>query len=378
MSVSRLLVRDLRNLRSVEIYPASAVNLIYGENGSGKTSLLEAIHLLSLGRSFRSHKIKSLINEAQQSLTVFARVQAHGTDIPIGIQRQRNGLVQFKVAGKPLHSVAELVAYLPLQVIDAEAFSLLGGGPSVRRQFLDWLVFHVEPGFYPAWRNAQRCLKHRNTLLRRGRITPAEIAPWDQELVHATDIIQRLRKRCFDVFVQEFDKLIDQFVVVDGLSVKLFRGWDKSQDYAALLKDGFERDLQSGYTHASVNRADIRIRINGTNAAEVLSRGQQKLLVCALKIAQGVVFEKLTQRKCVYLVDDLPAELDGSHRALLVAWLERLQTQVFITGVERETLLEPWCEKPGENLKVFHVKHGQITQDNRDSVPETLPVRPTE
>lgn len=369
MSVNRLLVRDLRNLLAVEIHPASAVNLIYGENGSGKTSLLEAIHLLSVGRSFRSHKIKSLINEARQTLTVFARVQAQGAELPIGVHRERSGLVQFKVAGRPLNSVAELVTYLPLQVIDAEAFSLLGGGPSVRRQFLDWLVFHVEPAFYPAWRNAQRCLKHRNSLLRRGRITPAEIAPWDQELIQSSEVIQGLRKRCFEAFVQEFDKLIDQFVAVDGLSIKLYRGWDKTQDYAAVLKGGFERDLQAGYTHASINRADIRIRINGVNAAEVLSRGQQKLLVCALKIAQGVVFEKLTQRKCVYLVDDLPAELDSRHRALLVTWLERLQTQVFITGVEREALLEPWNDKREKNLKVFHVEHGQITQD--DSVPET-------
>lgn len=376
MSVNRLLIRDLRNLRAVEIHPASGVNLFYGANGSGKTSLLEAIHLLSVGRSFRSHKIKSLINESKPALTVFARVQSGGSEFPIGIQRQRNGLVQFKVSGRLLHSVAELVSYLPLQVIDAEAFSLLGGGPSVRRQFLDWLVFHVEPGFYPAWRNAQRCLKHRNTLLRRGRISHAEMAPWDEELILASNLIQELRSRCFEAFAHEFINLVHQFVAADGLTIKLFRGWDKSQAYASILKEGLERDMQAGYTHAGINRADIRIRINGTNAAEVLSRGQQKLLVCALKIAQGVIFEKLTGRKCLYLVDDLPAELDDQYRVLLVNWLEKLDTQVFITGVEKAALLQPWQSKQEKNLKVFHVEHGQITEDN--SEPDSQPVRPTE
>ncbi|HEY7884695.1 MAG TPA: DNA replication and repair protein RecF, partial [Cellvibrionaceae bacterium] len=119
------------------------------------------------------------------------------------------------------------------------------------------------------------------------------------------------------------------------------------------------------YTHAGVHRADIRIRINNVNAAETLSRGQQKLLVCALKIAQGVVFEKLTQRKCLYLVDDLPAELDGRHRGILVNWLNKLDTQVFITGVEREALLEPWRVLPERPTKVFHVERGRIIQEDK-------------
>lgn len=367
MSVNRLIVRDLRNLLSVDIQPATAVNLLYGENGSGKTSLLEAIHLLSMGRSFRSHKVKSLINETRQELTVFGRVLSQGAELPIGVARQKNGLMQLKVGGRSVGSVAELVSYLPLQVIDADSFALLGGGPSVRRQFLDWLVFHVEPGFYPAWRGAQRCLKHRNTLLRRGRISPQDIAPWDQELVQASELIQQLRKRCFEAFARSFEALASDFVAVEGLTLKLYRGWDKSQSYAQVLEAGMDRDLQAGYTHASVNRADIRIKINGVNAAEVLSRGQQKLLVCALKITQGVVFEQLTQRKCIYLVDDLPAELDSRHRDLLARWLEKLQTQVFITGVEREALIEPWQDLPAESLKVFHVERGKITQE--DSVP---------
>lgn len=377
MALNRLLIRDLRNLSSVDLHLAPAINLFYGENGSGKTSLLEAIHVLSVGRSFRSHKIKSLINEARPSLTVFGRILAQGAEVPIGVQRYREGQVQSKAGGRALQSVAELASYLPLQVIDAEAFSLLDGSPSVRRQFLDWLVFHVEPSFYPAWRNAQRCLKHRNTLLRRGRIEPAELQPWDQELIQASVTIDSLRKQCFQVFTGALEKLLEQFGIAEGLSIKLFNGWGK-EDYSQTLKASFERDCHAGFTHASINRADVRVRLNGVNAAEILSRGQQKLLVCAFKIAQGVAFEQLTQRRCVYLVDDLPAELDKTHSALLVSWLRRLDTQVFITGIEREVLLEAWRDKPLASIKVFHVERGKIIQDDEVSVPDSLPVRPTE
>ena len=360
MSVNRLVIHNLRNLREVDLQPSPQVNLLYGENGSGKTSLLEAIHILSLGRSFRSHKVKSLVNESEPELTVFARVDYQGGEVPIGVVRQRSGSAQLKVAGKTLSSAAELVTYLPLQIIDSDTFSLLEGAPKVRRQNLDWLVFHVEQGFYAAWRSAQRCLKHRNTLLRRGRIDGLELAPWNLELVQASNLIDEQRQRCFEAFRAAFDQLVNDFVALEDLELKLYRGWDRTQDYDQVLENSFERDLQSGYTHAGTHRADIRIRIKGVNAAEVLSRGQQKLLVCALKIAQGVVFKSLTGRDCLYLVDDLPAELDTRHRALLVSWLSRLDTQVFITGVEKEALIEPWRSQSGKELKLFHVEQGQI------------------
>jgi len=101
--------------------------------------------------------------------------------------------------------------------------------------------------------------------------------------------------------------------------------------------------------------------VDGQNAAEILSRGQQKLLVCALKIAQGYVFSRLTGRKTIYLVDDLPAELDEKHRNLLAHWLETMNTQVFITGVEREILLSTWQNKPHIETKMFHVEQGKVS-----------------
>ncbi len=365
MTLKRLFIQNLRNLEGVDITPSLQVNLIFGENGSGKTSLLEAINLLALGRSFRSHKHKPLINHQQKSFTVFGRVFTDDeSDVPIGISRHFDGEASFKANGVVVPSAAELAAYLPVQVINSDTFLLLEGSPKVRRQFIDWLVFHVEPNFFPAWKAIQRCLKHRNSLLRRDRIDPFELAPWDKELIDLTNKIHDFRTECMAQFNETFADLLKEFINIDGIALGYYRGWDKDKPYIDVLTDSFERDRRHGFTHAGSHRADLKITVNGIDAAEVLSRGQQKLLVCALKIAQGYVFSRITGRKSVYLVDDLPAELDGKHRALLVDWLNTMDTQVFITGVEAEALLSSWRDKTEITPKMFHVEQGRVTEVN--------------
>lgn len=363
MTLKRLFIQNLRNLEGVDIHPSAQVNLIFGENGSGKTSLLEAINLLALGRSFRSHKHKPLIRHLQNSFTVFGRVHADdNSEIPIGINRTLDGDVSFKANGTLVASAADLAAYLPVQVINSDTFLLLEGSPKVRRQFIDWLVFHVEPKFFPTWKAIQRCLKHRNSLLRRDRIDRFELASWDQELVQLTQQIHGYRSSCIAAFTQCFSELLTEFLALDGLKLSYYRGWDKERDYVEVLSEGFERDHRLGYTQMGSHRADLKITVNGQDAAELLSRGQQKLLVCALKITQGYVLHGMTGRKSVYLVDDLPAELDDKHRRLLVDWLHKMQTQVFITGVEQETLLASWRDKAEVTPKMFHVEQGRVRE----------------
>ncbi len=363
MTLKRLLIQNLRNLEGVDLAPSLQVNLIYGENGSGKTSILEAINLLALGRSFRSHKHKPLINHQQKSFTVFGRVDTDdGSEVPIGISRHLDGDASFKANGVLVPSAADLAAYLPVQVINSDTFLLLEGSPKVRRQFIDWLVFHVEPNFFPAWKAIQRCLKHRNSLLRRDRIDPFELAGWDKELVGLTDKIHGFRTQCMVQFQETFTELLKEFISIEGISLSYYRGWDKDKPYSEQLSASFERDKRHGFTHSGSHRADLKITVKGLDAAEVLSRGQQKLLVCALKIAQGYVFTRITGRKSIYLIDDLPAELDEKHRALLVHWLDTMGTQVFITGVEAETLLSSWRDKTEITPKMFHVEQGRVTE----------------
>lgn len=364
MSLNRLLVQNLRNLETVDIAPAGRVNWLYGENGSGKTSVLEAVSLLAQGRSFRTHKFRTLINHQSQSMTLFGRVVPGEGEapIPLGLTRSADGSAQFKARGELVSSAAELAQYLPVQIINADSFRLLEAGPKVRRQFIDWLVFHVEPGFFPAWKALRRCLKHRNSLLRRDRITARDLEPWDKELVTQTRIIHDYRREQLERFLSHLNELITDFVALEDLGVSYYRGWDADSDYAEVLERGFAGDRQQGYTHMGSHRADLKLRIGRHPAVELLSRGQQKLLVCALKIAQASVFNHCTGRRCVFLVDDLPSELDAAHQRILVDWLECLQTQVFVTGVEAESLTRAWSHTGDKDATLFHVEHGSVTR----------------
>ena len=134
MTLKRLSIQNFRNLQSVDLVPSPQVNLFFGENGSGKTSLLEAIHCLTLGRSFRSHKHKPLIRHEDSAFTVFGRILSQGVEVPLGVHRQRDGQSSFKANGVQVSSIAELASYLPVQVINSDSFQLLEGSPKVRRQ----------------------------------------------------------------------------------------------------------------------------------------------------------------------------------------------------------------------------------------------------
>src|SRR5690606_13412007 len=191
---------------------------------------------------------------------IFGKVHTDDhSEVPIGITRSMDGEAGFKANGVMVSSAADLAAYLPVQVINSDTFLLLEGSPKVRRQFIDWLVFHVEPNFFPAWKAIQRCLKHRNSLLRRDRIDPFELAPWDKELIGLTDKIHEFRTQCIAQFQETFAGLLKEFIKIDGIALSYYRGWDKDKSYADVLEASFERDRRQGFTHTGSHRADLKI-----------------------------------------------------------------------------------------------------------------------
>ena len=313
VTLSRLQINNVRNLQAIKLDSLQRVNVFYGPNGSGKTSVLEAIHILGMARSFRGTSIKSLISHDQDSCTVYGLASSRLANIPqaIGVQRMRSGAFRIRVAGKPVGSVAQLVEHLPLQVINSASFDLLTGPPTARRQFLNWGVFHVEHRFFSEWQRFQRCIKQRNMLLRRGKISASELPVWTRDLVASGFAINRFRQNYIKQLVPMFQGIMKALMpyLADGLELRYMQGWDKTLDYVQALENSLPSDLDQGYTHVGPQRADVKILIEGHSAAETLSRGQQKLVVSGLKLAQGMVMADANRGVCTYLVDDLPAEL---------------------------------------------------------------------
>ncbi|MBZ9566869.1 DNA replication/repair protein RecF [Modicisalibacter tunisiensis] len=359
MPLDRLSFQGLRNLAPLEMRPSATVNLISGDNGSGKTSLLEGIHILGMGRSFRTQQLKHAIHHDHDSVTLHGRLMGD-PPVPLGVRRHRQQAeLEMRMAGERVGRVARLVEALPLQLINPDAFRLLEGSPAARREFLDWGVFHVKHDFLEAWRRMRRALKHRNALLRHDRMDDQSMTVWERELVHWSERLDALRSAYMADFLPVFEATLAELLPLPGLVLRYHRGWDRQRDLAELLAQGRLTDRQMGFTQQGPQRADLRIRVDRRPAVEVLSRGQQKLVVSALKLAQGRLLEQCTGRTCVYLIDDLPAELDAAHRRLFCHWLARMQCQVFITSVDAEALVEAW--QPGTAMAMFHVKQGRLT-----------------
>lgn len=367
MSLRRVSVTAVRNLHPVTFNPSPRINILYGANGSGKTSVLEAIHLLGLARSFRSTRLNPVIQDDQPTCTVFGQVDLlEGGVSNLGISRDRHGEFSIRIDGQNARSTAQLAEILPLQLINPDSFRLLEGAPKIRRQFLDWGVFHVEPRFLATWQRLQKALRQRNSWLRHGTIDPASQAAWDRELCLASAEIDDFRRDYIKSLKPVFEQILNELIDLKGLTLSYYRGWDKDRDLMDVLASSLVRDQHLGHTQAGPQRADLRLRLGTHNAADILSRGQQKLVVCALRIAQGHLVSQARRGQCIYLVDDLPSELDEQHRRALCRLLEELNCQVFITCVDDDLLRDGWqSETP---VALFHVEQGHITQthDHRE------------
>src|SRR5215213_1387139 len=190
MSLAELTVENLRCLQHASLNLHSGHNLIWGGNGSGKTSLLEAVFLLGRGRSFRTRNSERLIRHGEERLVVFGRSDSNAPQA-LGVQVSRHEGTVAKIGGSFVQSLAELSRSFAVQVIEPGIHRLIEEGGHRRRRWMDWAVFHVEPGFIDAWSSYTRALKQRNAAL---RVQPNEISAWDPELARLGEMIAESRR----------------------------------------------------------------------------------------------------------------------------------------------------------------------------------------
>lgn len=170
------------------------------------------------------------------------------------------------------------------------------------------------------------------------------ISQWRQEYV---ENMKKVAEEICRTFLPEFD-----------IQLKYYRGWDKDTPYQDILENNFERDQSLGYTFSGPNKADLKIKVNGTPVEDVLSRGQLKLMVCALRVAQGQHLTQMTGKQCIYLIDDFASELDSQRRQRLADCLKSTGAQVFVSSITESQVVDML----DDNGKMFHVEHGKIEQ----------------
>jgi len=355
MQITRLRIHHLRCLEEVDLALKPGMTVLVGENGAGKTSVLEGLHLMAYGRSFRGRVRDGLVRNGQPALDVFLAWQTRsGRQQRAGLQHtgQRwNGMLD----GQPVASLGALCAAIQVITFEPGSHALVSGGGEARRRFLDWGLFHVEHAFLPLWRRYARALKQRNALLKQ-RGGAGQLDGWDHELADVGEQLDQHRQRYVERVQQRLPGIAAQLAPALGApSLQYFPGWRREElSLADALLLARERDCAHGFTSVGPHRGDWQIRFSALSNGELFSRGQAKLVTLCCLMAQAADCAAAADGEWpVIVLDDLASELDRAHRQRVLDFLAEGKAQVLISGTDVPHGLDA-------AVRVFHVEHGRV------------------
>lgn len=349
---------NVRNLHPFAIEPGAGINIVVGRNAAGKTSLLEAIYILSLGRTFRAARLDEAVRSGSNEAWVRGRVSdsVSGQITRLGIAR-RKGQTLCRIDGRNVNSAAELARHLPVQILHPDSHRLLSGSPAHRRAFIDWGCFYQNPRFFPVWSRFRRALHQRNAALKQ-RGEARLLDGIEAEFCAAAEQVDEVRAAYVEDLSESLGRMSALWPEDSSWELEYRRGWGGERLLSETLVAEREQARRVGHSLAGPQRAELVVRSNGERASSVFSRGQLKRAAAALLLSQTLAFEQTTGRDVLVLVDDLPSELDAEARQVLLDTLIERRRQCFVTVLSAEDIQA----KAIAEHRMFHVEHGRLSE----------------
>ena len=354
MIIKTLNLENFRCIKNTHIELGDSVNFFFGENGSGKSSVLESLHVLATGRSFRTSKIENIRTFDNDYFSIFSKIKRNSIENIIGLRKEKS-FFDIRINSKNINRLSELALYFSIIIFHANSINLVEGEPIFRRRYIDWWLFHSDSNFYGEWLRYQKILKHRNAELR----TDYEfMRTWDEVLAESGEKLNFLRLTAVDKLMNELTYLLqtNDINIYSNFSWRYNFGWSKDESLFSSLKRNMQRDTQYGFTSVGPHRSDLKLFFHGKDAKETLSRGQQKTLSLLMLMALASLHKKVLKEIPVFLIDDLSSELDVNHRHHLMNQIVDFGGQVLATAINENDLIF----RSSATVNTFRLQEGAV------------------
>ncbi|URQ68186.1 DNA replication and repair protein RecF [SAR86 cluster bacterium] len=341
MPLKRLHLKNFRLFQDKTFRFSDGINLILGENGSGKTTVLESLNILLTGNSFRAKDTTECIHADKEFYYVSAKGIIKGKDLSLVVENNHNKrLFSKRKLGELSVKKGE---FCFLQVVLAKNLKMIDGEPEIRREFFNNLMFHVKPEIKKLHNAYQKALKQRNRSLKKG-LSTSEVSLWSKKLSALGLELSLEQYNFFKIFkehtLESMEKNVSNgyFNYLDKLSLTFSKGWERSKKLEESLLESLERDKALGYTSKGPHRMDYTFTVENKKASSNLSRGQLKILILLVFLSSIKLLKDLIDTEILLMIDDLGSELDLNNLTSIVMKILESDNQVILTGIDGEEM----------------------------------------
>lgn len=353
MAVRQLRLVGFRALATQTLAFSPGLNILFGDNASGKTSLLEALDIASRGRSFRTQHLSEIARWDGNGEWALDVAHDHAVGDDLLKLRYRAGNLEVRRQSE-IWNREQMARSLPALILGPDLHRLMDDGPRVRRAFMDWALFHVEHTFAEHWRRYQQALRQRNAAIRR-YAPKAQVSAWNDSLLSAGAVITEHRQQLVEGLKWHFAASVSKTALLPGVDINYRQGWTKNLSFEAALERADAHPGTQSPTPVGPHRGDLELLAGSARVQSSLSRGQQKVFLIILALALANLVHERVGHWPLLAIDDWHAELSDKTAALILEKLRTYQGQRIVSCFD--TPITPVTE-----ARLFHVEQGRFTE----------------